>query len=82
MQKPDTLSRHPNHDLGKEDNRDELVLTSQHFRLLATHIESIDSEILDQIKLKYKDQNPAVTCTLAKKEKGWTDNGQFVTWEH
>ena len=82
MQKPDTLSRHPDHNLGKEDNQDKLILTLQHFRLLATHIQSIDAEILDQIKLKYKDQDLDVTRTLAKKEKGWTDNSQLITWEH
>ena len=46
------------------------------------HIQSIDDEILNQIKLKYKDQDLVITHTLAKKEKGCTDNGQLVTWEH
>ena len=82
MQKPDALPRHPDHDQGKSNNQDELILTLQHFRLLATHIQNLDNEILNQIILKYKDQDLVVTHTYAKKEKGWMDNSQLVTWEH
>ena len=82
MAKADLLSRRSDHDHGKSDNTDVVLLKPEHFRAHSFNIEGLDEDIITQIKEHYDAQDTAVVKALTNKEKNWNDDGELITWEH
>jgi hypothetical protein len=82
MVKADLLSRRSDHDHGKLDNSDVILLKPKHFCVHTFDVEGMDNNIITQIKEHYNAQDTAVIKALTNKEKNWSDNGELITWEH
>lgn len=82
MAKADLLSRRANHDHGKLDNSDVILLKPQHFQATSFNVEGLDKDIVAQIKDHHDTQDTAIIKALTNKEINWDDDGELITWEH
>lgn len=82
MAKVDLLSQHADHNHGKVDNLDVILLKPQHFWATSFDVEELDEDIVAQIKDHHVTQDTAIIKALTNKEKNWGDDGELITWEH
>lgn len=69
--KADLLSRRSDHNQGKDDNKDVVLLKSDYFCSNELEIEGIDKKIIDQIK-GTRHVDTSVKLAIEKKLPGWS----------
>ena len=82
MAKADLLSCCLDHNHGKTDNSNVILLKPKHFHAHSFDIEGLDKDIIAQVKEHYDAQDTAVIKALTNKEKNWNDDRELITWEH
>ena len=80
MKKANLLSRRVDHNRGENDNRRVTMLKSEWFR--ATSIESLDTELIKNIKESTYAIDQSVKRALDNKEKDWAENDHLITWQN
>ena len=75
--KADLLSRRSDHDQGKNDNENVVMLKPEHFQTQDIVLEGPEAEILDEIK-KEKKIDKSVKLALEKKLENWTKKDDII----
>jgi hypothetical protein len=83
--KADLLSRRPDHEQGKDDNKDFVLLKPEHFRKLSFvfQVDGADKELMERIIRNKGNKDKVVVKALANKEVEWVeDDTGVVTWKN
>jgi hypothetical protein len=82
MIKVDILSRRADHNQGKEDNQDIILLKPEHFRQQVFEFQGPDMDVLSKIRQRKNNKDKAVIKALANKEAEWVEHDDgLVTWK-
>ena len=77
--KADLLSRRSDHDQGKDDNKDVILLKPELFRMTQVHFKAPSDELLDQIK-STKRLDTSVKLALEKSLPDWKRDGDLILY--
>ena len=77
MKKADTLSRRPDHDTGKKDNEDRILLKEERFRILVMDKGELWKELEDAEEFIEEE----VEAALKEGREGWRKEGKVILWK-
>ena len=77
MKKADTLSCRPDHDTGKEDNEDRILLKEERFRILVMDKGELWKELEDTEEFIEEE----VEAALKEGREGWRKEGKVILWK-
>jgi len=77
MKKADTLSCRLDHDIGKEDNKDRILLKKERFRILVIDKGELWKELEDAKEFIEEE----VEAALKKGREGWRKEGKVILWK-
>src|ERR1700749_3853067 len=77
--KADLLSRRADHNQGKDDNKDVILLKPELFRAMELALEAVDQKLIDEIKAS-KHIDKSVQLALEKSLPGWKQDGDLILY--
>jgi len=78
MKKVDTLSRHPDHDSGRGDNKEKIILTPEMFWSIHLADRGVMWKEIEEAEEFVEEE---VRAAVESRNEGWRKEGKVITWK-